>query len=48
MGGRSHYVDFLISLSPFPEVIRMSMPTVSFLTQVESDILSIQNTFYDL
>ena len=44
----SHYVDCLISLSPFPEVIRMSMPTVSFLTQVESDILSIQNTFYDL
>ena len=31
-------------LSPFPEVTRMSMSTVSFLTQLHSEILCLQNT----
>ena len=34
-------IDCMVFLSPFPDVIRMSMSTVSFLTQLDSGILCL-------
>ena len=34
-----YLIDCMISVSPFLDVIRISMPTLSFLTQVDSRIL---------
>ena len=38
-------IGYLIFLSPFPDVIRMSVSTVSFLAQLGSGILCKQNVF---
>ena len=38
-------IDFMIFLSPFLDVRRMSMSTVSFLAQLEPGILRLQNAF---
>ena len=38
-------IDCMIFLSPFLDVTRMSMSTVSFLTQLDPGILSPQNAF---
>ena len=38
-------IDCLISQSPFLDVIRMSMSKVSFLTQLDPGILSLENAF---
>ena len=35
------FIDFIISLSPFLDVTRMSMSTVSFLAQLDSRILCL-------
>ena len=37
--------DCMIFLSPFLDVTGMSMSTVSFLAQLESGILCLENTF---
>ena len=38
-------IDCMVFLSPFGDVTKMSMSTVSYLTQLDSGILSIQNAF---
>ena len=38
-------IDCIIFLSPFLDVIRMFMSTVSFLAQLDSGILCLQNAF---
>ena len=38
-------IDCMIFLSPFLDVINMSMSTVSFLAQLYSRILCLQNAF---
>ena len=43
--GRSTRYSDMIFLSPFLNVTRMSMSTVSFLAQVDSGILCLQNAF---
>ena len=39
-------IDCMIFLSPFVDVTRMSMSTISFLTQVDSGILCLWNAFH--
>ena len=41
-------IDCVIFLSQLPDVIRMSTPTVSFLAQLDSGILCLQNSFFRL
>ena len=41
-------IDCLIFLSPFLDVTRMSMLTVSFLTQLDSGILCLQMVSFDI
>ena len=38
-------IDCMIFLSPFLDVTRISMPTVSFLAQLDSGILCLWNAF---
>ena len=38
-------IDCMIFLSPFVDVTRMSMSTVSFLAQLDSGIICLQNAF---
>ena len=45
-GPRIILVDCMIFLSPFLDVIRMSMSAVFFLTQIQSGILCLQNSFF--
>ena len=44
--GRSTLTDCMIFLSPFLDVTRMSIATVSFLAQLDSGILCLRNTFF--
>ena len=44
-GRSTRYSDCMIFLSPFLDVTRMSMLTVSFLVQLDSGILCLQNAF---
>ena len=39
-------IDCMIFLSPFVDVTRMSMSTISFLAQVDSGILCLWNAFH--
>ena len=39
-------IDCMIFLSPFLDVTRISMSTVSFLAHIDSGILCLQNAFY--
>ena len=43
---RCSKIGYLIFLLPFLDVIRMSMSTISFLAQLDSGILYLQNTVY--
>ena len=44
-GLRVNQIDYMIFMSPFLDVTRMSMSTVSFLAQLDSGILYQQNAF---